>query len=266
MTRSLYVYGVVAGIGADPLGTGIDGAPLRSVQVGDVAAIVHDHAGEPYGGADDEVRRYALEHAQVVDRLWQQADAILPMSFDVIVASAPERGAEERLADWLRGSARAMTERLDAVRRRVELRVDIGLDPAAAAQEDDDLRALQDEAGAASPGVARLLAKRIARREHELAEARADALYPDLRQRLAGVSADIVENPRGTAEPGEVLVLSASLLVDAGAVSVVGAELRALTEREPAVRLRFYGPWPPYSFADLPAPGAGAVAAEPGSR
>jgi hypothetical protein len=258
------VYGVVAGMPPDPLGSGIDGAPLRSVQVGEVAAIVHDHAGEPYGGTEDQVRRYALEHAQVVDRLWQETHAVLPMSFDVIVASAPERGAEERLAAWLSDSSRAMLKRLDAVRGRAELRVDIGLDPAAAAREDDGLRALQDEAGGASPGVARLLRKRIARREHEIAEARADDLYPEVRRRLAGVSADILENPRGTAEPGEVLVLSASLLVDAGAVAVVGTELRAMSEREPALRLRFYGPWPPYSFADLPAPGADAAAADPG--
>ena len=260
MSASLYVYGIVAGHPGAPLGTGIDGAALRAVDAGDVAAIVHEHAGEPYGGSDDEVRRYALEHAQVVDRLWQELRAILPMSFDVIVAAAPGEAAERRLTEWLSGSAHAMRERLEAVRGRVELRVDIGLDPAGAAGDDAELASLKGEAEEASPGVARLLRKRIARREHEIAEARADALYPEVRRRLAGASADIVENIRASAEPGEVLVLSASLLVNQDAVPVVGTELRAISEQEPALRVRFYGPWPPYSFADLPSPGADAPA------
>jgi hypothetical protein len=256
VTGSLYVYGIVGATEAVPLGAGIDGTPLRSVAAGEVAAIVHDHRGKPYGGTEEEVRRYAVAHAQVVDRLWQATSAILPMSFDVLVASAPGRTAEQRLAAWLHDSARAMTDRLAVVRGRVELRVDVDLDPAEASQDDEQLRALRGDTAAASPGVARLLRKRIQRREHEVAEARADALYPDLRRRLAGVSADIVENPRGTAEPGEVLVLSASLLVDQDRVPLVGAELRRISEEERAVRLRFFGPWPPYSFADLPGPDA----------
>jgi hypothetical protein len=140
------------------------------------------------------------------------------------------------------------------VRDRDELRVDLGLDRGAAAAPDEELRRLREEAGGASPGVARLLQKRIQRREHEVAERRADALYPVLRRRLATASVELVENERATAEAGEALVLSASLLVDQDAVSRVGTELRRMGEEEPALRIRFYGPWPPYSFADLPRP------------
>jgi hypothetical protein len=46
-------------------------------------------------------------------------------------------------------------------------------------------------------------------------------------------------------------VLSTALLVDEPAVEHVGRELAALTEEEPALKVRFLGPWPPYSFAAL---------------
>jgi hypothetical protein len=197
------------------------------------------------------VRRRALEHNAVVDRLWQADRAILPMSFDVIVAASDTEPAEERLRRWLEQVAAAAEAGLRSVDGRVELRVDVGLDPATAAAADPEAAALREEMAGASPGVQRLLRKRVTRREHDVAEHRADTLYAEVRERLARASADIVENQRGTAEPGEVLVISASLLVDEDAVRVVGGELRAIGEQEPAARIRFYGPWPPYSFAEL---------------
>lgn len=251
MSASLYVYAVVRASASFPDGTGIDGQPLRTVAADGLAAVVHDHEGEPYGGSDDEVRRRALEHNTVVERLWEADRAILPMSFDVIVAPSGVESAEQRLRRWLEDVAASAEAGLRSVAGRVELRVDLGLDPATAAAADADAAALRDEAATSSPGVQRLLGKRVLRREHEVAERRADTLYAEVRERLARASVDIVENPRGTPEPGEVLVISASLLVDEDAVRVVGGELRRIAEQEPAARIRFYGPWPPYSFAEL---------------
>jgi hypothetical protein len=173
------------------------------------------------------------------------------MAFDVIVASAAPTTAEDRLRTWLAGAASGIAARLGAVRGRVELRADLGLDRAAAAASDEEVQRLREEAATASPGVARLVQKRIQRRERDVAEHLADALYPSVRRRLAAASAELVEHRRTTAEPGESLLLSASLLVDEDAVPVVGAELSRIGDEEPAVRIRFYGPWPPYSFADL---------------
>src|SRR5206468_3392071 len=131
-----YVYGLVRSRAIPPDATGIDAVPLRAVAVGDVAAVVHDHDGEPYGGSDDEVRRRALEHNAVVERLWHEDRAILPMSFDVIVAPSASESAERRLTRWLEEVAELAKARLAATAGRVELRVDIGLDPARAAAHD----------------------------------------------------------------------------------------------------------------------------------
>src|SRR3954451_3967174 len=99
--RGLYVYALIrAASAARDLGTGIDDADLFAVPVGGVAAVVHDHPGEPFGGADETLRRRVLQHNDVVDRLWSADRAVLPMTFDVIVAGDGDTSARERLQGW----------------------------------------------------------------------------------------------------------------------------------------------------------------------
>lgn len=259
----LYVYALIRAASATrPLGTGIDALPLLAVPVGGVAAVVHDHPGEPYGGDDETLRRRVLEHNDVVDRLWSSDHAVLPMTFDVIVAGAEDATARDRLEAWLSSSEEALLDGLARVDGRVELRVDLALDRAEATVSDPDVRALRDRIAGEQPGIARLLRKRLDGLERDAAELRADRGYPAARGRLARLAQDLVENPRTAPEDGRVLVLSAALLVDEPAVEAVGAELAAMTAEEPALRVRFLGPWPPYSFAALrPAAGRAPAAA-----
>jgi len=247
----LYVYALVPSSRAGGFGTGIDGAPLLAVEVGDVAAVVHEHRGGPSGGDDETLRRRVLEHTEVVERLWAADHALLPMTFDVIVAGSADATARDRLETWLGSIEDAARDGLERIGGRVELRVDLALDLHQAAAADAEVQILQARIGAASTGVARLLRKRLDLLEREVTEALADRRYPDLRSRLAGASAEISENPRAVAEGGEVLVLSAALLVDEDAVDRVGHVLAGMRDEEPALRVRFLGPWPPYSFVAL---------------
>ncbi|MGV9915200.1 GvpL/GvpF family gas vesicle protein [Streptomyces tendae] len=48
----------------------------------------------------------------------------------------------------------------------------------------------------------------------------------------------------------ETHVLSAALLVRHEDVDAVGTVLSQTRAEQPACRVRFLGPWPPYSFAD----------------
>ncbi|UYM26214.1 GvpL/GvpF family gas vesicle protein [Streptomyces albus] len=52
-------------------------------------------------------------------------------------------------------------------------------------------------------------------------------------------------------EAGEVSVFAGALLVRREEIDTVGALLAALQEEHPAARIRFLGPWPPYSFTEL---------------
>lgn len=252
----LYLYAVVPGtVDAAALGAGIDGQALRLVPGDGVAAVVHRHDGPPYAGTDEEVRRRVLEHDAVVERLWAPHRPLLPMTFDVIVAGTEAEAPEARVERWLTGTRSAIEERLHAVEGRVELRADVTLAAGPAAKDDPDVLRVDEEMRAASPGVQRLLRKRLQRLEQQVAERLAARLYPEVRARLAARSADLVEHDRATPAAGEVLVLSAALLVAEDSTQEIGEALAAIAAEQPAVRIRFLGPWPPYSFAAL-RPGA----------
>ena len=255
--QGLYVYALLRS-GVDPaaLGTGIDDAPLRAVSRGAIAAVVHEHAGPPYGD-DGALRSRVLQHNDVVDRLWARDRAVLPMTFDVVVTGSGAETAQDRLEAWLGSVEESAVDGLARVDGRVELRVDLALDRREAAASDPEVRALQQRIRSEQPGIARLLQKRLAGLERDAADARADRAYPELRARLARCSTELVENARATAEDGEVLVLSAALLVDEESVDDVGRELAAVQDADPALRVRFLGPWPPYSFAVLRPAGSG---------
>src|SRR4051812_4379156 len=153
--HGLYVYALTRVDSAAPApGSGIDGAALLSVPVGGVAAVVHRHDAPPYGGSDDALRGRVLQHNEVVERLWDRDHAVLPMTFDVIVAGTAEEPAEARLESWLTTVEDAARRALDHVDGRVELRVDLTLDQREGSAADPDVQALRERIAGAQPGVA----------------------------------------------------------------------------------------------------------------
>jgi hypothetical protein len=125
----LYVYAIVAGSDYTPAVTGIDGSALHIVgRDAGPRAVVHRHTRGPFDGPDDSVRRWVLEHSEVIDDAWQNSPALLPVSFNVIVRSDPETEATateaaRTVARRLRGDAvettRGAARHLRAARRTV---------------------------------------------------------------------------------------------------------------------------------------------------
>ncbi|MFC7401264.1 GvpL/GvpF family gas vesicle protein [Citricoccus sp. GCM10030269] len=259
----LYVYAIVpAADTATELGTGINNSAVRTVvAAGGLAAVVHEHDDPPYQGPDSEVERWVLEHSDVVDRAWESAGTILPVSFNVIVS--PDEGsdtsADERLVQWLTTNASALSTHLDRLRGMVELRVEISLNQEAVGETSEEVRALREDLDHRPPGVQRLYRKRLATLEQEVTERLADRLYPDFRRRLAALSTDLAETRSPARTPGLVSVLSVSLLVPDDGVQQVGLELAAIRDERPGSEIRYLGPWPPYSFADVPELGSAGV-------
>ncbi|GAB3526947.1 GvpL/GvpF family gas vesicle protein [Arthrobacter monumenti] len=255
----LYVYAIVPStLSPDDLGAGINAAQLKLVAVAEgLAAVVHQHEAEPFDGADADVERWILEHGGVVERCWEAAGTVLPMSFNVIVAAGDGSTAEQRLAGWLGESARELTERLKALQERVELRIEISLDQHATAEASSEAADLREEMRQRPAGVQRLLQKRLDKTERDIAERLADGLYPEYRRRLAALSEDLTENRRAHRPPGTVSVLSVAVLAHRDDVEKIGLELTSIGDEQPAAQIRFLGPWPPYSFAEVPELGAG---------
>lgn len=252
---ALYVYAIIPAPVPDAvLGglEGIDGQPVRPVTAPDgVAALVHEAEPVPYQGPDETVKRWILEHSQVVEHAWEAAGTVLPVTFNVLVRPEEEETADERLVAWLEAESASLRETLNRLRGRVELRVEISLERAAASVDDAQVRALRSELEEKPPGLRRLLEKKAEQAERQAADRLADRLYPEYRRRLARCVEELTESRRSPASSGNVPVLSAAVLVSRDAVERVGAELARIQEEQPAARIRFLGPWPPYSFAEM---------------
>ncbi|MGW5215301.1 GvpL/GvpF family gas vesicle protein [Streptomyces sp. NPDC004051] len=243
--------------------TGIDGRPLRLVRAPgtSVAALVHDAPPSPLQGDDEQVRRWVEEQSRAVNTVWERTGSVLPMTFNVLVAEEPPaedrpaagRSAERRLTEWITEQAADIAGRLEELSGRCELRVDITVDRTAVTTGEaggageDAPEGLPDDL---SPGMRRLMAKQREHRARNAAGRLADTLHAETRHRLLSVAEDYRDRGPTHRAADETDVLCAALLVRREDIDTVGTVLTELRTRRPAVRIRFLGPWPPYSFTD----------------
>ncbi|SNR71591.1 GvpL/GvpF family gas vesicle protein [Actinomadura mexicana] len=263
MTReALYVYALLADPppGVEPRGEGIDGAPLRLVRAEDcgLAALVHEAPAHPYQGPDDEVRRWIRAHDEAVESMRRAVGGVLPMTFNVLVAPGPDGDAASRLRAWLRQSRDDLRARLDRLHGHAEYRVEIALESAAVPTGDPSVREIEERMRDSPPGMRRLLGRQLEARRRAAAESLADELHADARRRLGAIAEDLADRRAAVRRPEETEVLSLAVLVHDDEVENLGLVLSELQEGHPAVRVRFLGPWPPYSFTgdELPTPDA----------
>ena len=243
----VYLYAVSDADAPDPdVSAGVDGAPVRRVVAGRLAAVV---------SAVDAVRfsEEALQRS-LEDLQWLEATA---RAHHAVVAAAAQGGpvAPVRLAtvylddDRVRGllteKEAAFASALDRVRGRVEWGVKGFAAPSAASAE-------PEPAPGAGPGAS-YLAKRLAQRNsaargQEAALAAAEAVHRELAGAALAERRYPPQDPRLTGRQEE-MVLNAAYLVPADGA----AALRDVVEAhaEGAVRLELTGPWAPYSFATL---------------
>lgn len=258
---ALYVYALVPHEpGAADGVTGLDDRPLRMVRVPGttIAALVHDGSPAPFEGGDDQVRRWVDQQSRAVTTVWERTGSLLPMTFNVLVADEPPsedasgggRSAEDRLTDWLTGRAEEITAQLAELAGRCELRVEITVDRTAVTPRDAPANPKGEELAGRSAGMRRLLARQREQNLRDAAGQLADTLHAEARHRLLSVAEDLRDRGRAHRAPDETDVLSAALLVRHEDIDTVGTVLSELRARHPAVRIRFLGPWPPYSFIE----------------
>lgn len=253
MSRSaLYVYAVVPDTQRPFWGAiGLDGASVRSVAGAGCAALVHDAPAAAYQGTDDQIKVWLLEHVRVVERAWEECGTVLPVAFNTLVDGRDDLSAEARLHHWLCDAASRLAARLMALRGRVELKVAITLDAVASADDDPEVQALRSDLAGKPAGLRRLLERKVERLEQQQANKLADRLYREYRRRIAMHAEELIEQRRTRSQDGSIPVLTVAVLLPATGVEALGAELAAFHAAEPRIRIRFLGPWPPYSFAHL---------------
>ena len=147
MASARYLYCVLPADGAVPAvcAPALDGGPVLSIRHRDIAALTHVCAPEPYQGSETEVCGWIAAHNAVIEEAWKSAGTVLPMSFDVIVRGDSGHSAEANVAGWLEEHHAALRSRLQALRGRVEVGVQI--------LRDADNSAGDNSAGTIQPGA-----------------------------------------------------------------------------------------------------------------
>jgi hypothetical protein len=243
----VYVYAVTDADAPDPAaGPGVDGAVVRRVESGALAAVVSSVDAVRFS---EEALRRSLE-----DLPWLEATA---RAHHGVVAAAAQAGPvapvrlatvyldDDRVRALLDERAQGFAVALDRIRGRAEWGVKAFAVPSAVAVE-------PQPAPGSGPGAAYLARRRAERdgaaRGREAAEAAAEVVHGELAALALANRRYPPQDPRLTGHREE-MVLNAAYLVDAGGA----AALRQLVEERdaPALRLELTGPWAPYSFATL---------------
>ncbi|KPI34258.1 Gas vesicle synthesis GvpLGvpF [Actinobacteria bacterium OV450] len=215
-------------------GVGEPATPLRTVRVGEVAAVVSD---APEGLRAK--RRDVLAHEAVLESLMAEG-AILPMRFGLL---GPD---DDQVAQALEQHGAAYRSRLAELDGHVEFNLKAARDEQdlllEIVSESDQIRELNERTRSGSAGqddriaLGELVAGQVAGRNNEQAQKTLEKLLPA----AARVS---------RAEPGASHFLNASFLVSAQtADEFVKAVREEADRRGETYTLTLTGPLPPYSF------------------
>lgn len=245
-SSGLYLYCIAAErSGCAALGVSapaLDGGGVRVISQSGLLVVVHSCLAEPYQGSPADVRAWILAHNAVVTQVWEQIGTVLPMAFDSIVIGDYARDAELVLADWIVEHREELAATLGELDGKVELGVRVYYDAPTTGSERAPVARGREY-------FQNQLAKRREAADRQL---RLDAEANRIVEGLGLLSHSIrVNTPSAITqaegdESGREL-LSVSLLVARQGVGEVGSFLDSVTDS--GYRVRFTGPWPPYSFA-----------------
>jgi hypothetical protein len=241
----VYLYAVTDADHPEPaVDAGVDGAPVRRLVAGGLAAFVS--SVDPARFSEEALRRNledlqwlettARAHHAVVDAV-ARGGPVAPVRFATVYLDG------DRVRDLLAERGAAFAAALDRVRGRVEWGVKGFAVPSAAPAE-------PDPAPGAGPGAS-YLARRLAERNRaakgqEEALAAAEAVHRELAAVAAASRRYPAQDPRLTGRREEMVLNAAYLVAD-------DEPLRRVVEQHAhgPVRLELTGPWAPYSFATL---------------
>jgi hypothetical protein len=213
----LYLYAFAQRPAAVPDVPGIGGSRLAVEEIGDVDAVVSDVPGDSVAASEEAI----LEHARVVEAVFEQSEAVLPARFGRAYADV---GSLRQAAIEHEAELRAALER---VRGSVELGIRV-LAPTA------------ENRPPATSGRDYLTARLDERR-------RIERLADELNAPLAEVARSATRSVGAT----ERLLLSAAFLVPRGDVDRFRSVVERLQREHPELTVVCTGPWPAYSFATV---------------
>jgi hypothetical protein len=254
----VYVYAIAPGGSAEPAGVrGIDGAAIRSIRGGDLAAFVSDVPESEFGEAPlnahladmEWLTPRAVEHQEVNAALAAVCDPLVPLSFGAVFRNAAgvTRMLRERAAD--------IGPRFDALRGKAEwiavIRRDREETLRVLESANEALRSLRAQVDAAAPGRAYLMASRLDETKRQELRAADGTAVAAATQLFEDAGARLYREPL-VEDAGDMLARFSVLAGrdDGSVLEGVAAAYEAGWNAR-GYRVELSGPWPAYRFSTV---------------
>jgi hypothetical protein len=251
--EALYLYCVGDGAVEASFGNiGVGGKPVCTMPYKDLSAVIHKCPPEPYQSDDDEtVKSWVISHQSVVDAAWEKFGTVLPSGFDTIIKGGGAASAEENLRKWLEENYPRLRDRLERVKGKAEVGVQILWDRKTVThnllEAGEEFKKLNNEMKEKPPGTAYFYKQRIEQALRKELEAKADEYFREFYGRIKQYADDIHVEKTKRLEGDKQMLLNLSVLTQKDKVKMLGEELAKIKEID-GIEVRFTGPWPPYSF------------------
>ena len=226
---------------------GIEGRPVYGIECKGISAVVHRCSLEPYESKDaGQIRKWVVAHHRVARKCWMELGSAVPAAFDTII-----KGGDQEVQKWLKDDYDRLTEKLRRLHGKAEYGVQISWNPEIIGrrliEKESRIKELQLRQRRSRQGMAYILAKKI---EQELAgelRKKGEQYLHDFYSKIAGTVDAMHMDPVKKVQTGQML-MNLSVLVTNGKQHLLGKILAEVKGME-GFRVRFTGPWPPYSFA-----------------
>lgn len=244
----VYVYAVAHaapfadGTGFEATGIGGGGEPVRTLQYGDLVAIVSDSPRPRY-----ELRReYLLGHERVLEEALTSSD-LLPVAFSTIA------GTDEAIRDQLlKRRFDELHAYLEEVRDRVELDLKVLWNQEAlfaeVVEENEEIQLLQAAIARQPEDAAYYDRIRLGQLTEAAIAAKGEAESGAILDALAPLAVDTQVNDNFM----EMMILNAAFLVDKSQEPAFDAAVTAMGDAQAGrLMFKYVGPLPPYNFVTI---------------
>lgn len=247
-----YIYSIAKmGIRVNLGEIGIEKTEVFTIPYKDIAAVVHSCEPLAYDTKDKaQAEEWILTHSYVIDRATKSFGSVLPFSFDVIL-----KGDDSAIEEWLDKNYALLIHDLENVKGKAEYTIQIYYDyddlASRVLKSDTKLMDLKIQIAKESKGKAYLLGKKLEQKLKAQVSSEAARLADKSLSEITSQVDDLkVDGKRRTPEDYKDLNLLASYscLVRNDAAARLGETLDEINHME-GFRVRFTGPWPPFSFA-----------------
>lgn len=255
ITNGRYLYCLIDVDTANATTISTRGVGDNSVYIlehGTVGAVVHDCETTYDSENIDEIKQWVLQHQQVVDAAGDTFGTPLPMRFNTIL-----KGGNTGVTEWLEKNQSEIREELMSFAGMWEYRLHLFWEPSQfedqIIDQDTRLQELQQRKEQAGAGKAFLIEKQYNKRLQELKQEHRSELTTLLEESVSPVVAELTEQDaqfsltNTTSSPDDEQVARLAVLADETKETALGNRLDELVEQD-GVRIRFSGPWPPYTF------------------